>query len=267
MPSAAVFRSNAPPIAPSIASPIAPQIDRPSLSLFGLEPLRAAMEFGSHSLSRAPQVTGVDGHPVIIFPGMATGRISVSPLRRYCEQLGYAATDWGWGLNTGPQGDVSRWLAELAAHTADMLAPFDQSATLIGWSLGGVYAREVAKQLGSQVRQVITLGTPFNAAEDHTRVGWIYRLLSGESPAIERALSEQLRRAPPMPTTSIYSRSDGVVAWETCTHDAASLATPHVQDIEVNGSHLGLGWNPAVLQIVADRLAQDPQRWRPYRLS
>ena len=112
-----------------------------------------------------------DGHPVIIFPSMATGRISVSPLRRYCENLGYAASDKGWGLNAGPQGDIDRWLAELAAHTADMLAPFDQSATLIGWSLGGVYAREVAKRLSSKVRQVITLGTPFNASEDHTPGG------------------------------------------------------------------------------------------------
>ena len=196
---------------------------------------------------------------------MATGANAVSPLRRYCEQLGYAAADWGWGLNSGPQGNIDRWMEELGAHIGDMLEPFDQSATLIGWSLGGVYAREVAKLLGPKVRQVITLGTPFNAAEDHTRVGWIYRLLSGEQIEYSPALSARLRIAPDVPTTSIYSRTDGVVAWQTCLHDAQAARSGHVEDLEVSSSHIGLGWNPAVLRIIADRLAQKPGRWRKYQ--
>ena len=179
----------------------------------------------------------------------------MAPLRRHCEALGYGAADWGRGYNTGPQGDVDAWLAELAAHTTERLSPFDQSATLIGWSLGGLYARELAKQLWTQVRQVITIGTPFNACADHTNVGWIFRMLSGETPACAPALSARLRSAPPVPTTSIYSRTDGVVAWQTCRHDKAMH---QVEDIEVRGSHIGMGWNPAVLRVVADRLAQRP---------
>ena len=112
-------------------------IQRPSLALLGFEPWRAAFEFASHKLGRwdEPLAPG-DGHPVIVFPGMASDGTATAPLRQYCESLGYQAFDWGRGFNTGPQGNIDAWLAELAAHTARMLAPFDQSATLIGWSLG-----------------------------------------------------------------------------------------------------------------------------------
>ena len=247
----------------AVSCGIAP-IKRPSLALLGLEPWRAAFEFVAHKLARATPAVAGDGHPVIIFPGLGTDGTAIAPLRRHCEALGYAAADWGRGYNTGPQGDTDVWLAKLAAHTAEMLAPFDQSATLIGWSLGGLYARELAKQLGPQVRQVITIGTPFNAAADHTNVGWIFRLLSGETPAYDAALSARLSSAPPVPTTSIYSRSDGVVAWQTCRHGEAAH---QVEDIEVQGSHIGMGWNPSVLRVVADRLAQRPGRWRPYAVS
>lgn len=238
-----------------------PSIERPSLALFGIEPWRAALEFASHQFSPAATQPGGDGHPVIIFPGMGTNGTAVAPMRRHCEALGYAALDWGRGFDRGPQGDIDAWLAQLQAHTAELLHGHAQSATFIGWSLGGIYARELAKTMGSRVRQVITIGTPFNAAADHTNVGWIFRLLSGQAPTVDDALSARLRRAPPVPTTSIYSRSDGVVAWQTCRHDVESH---RVQDVEVQGSHVGLGWNRSVLRIVGDRLAQAPGCWRRY---
>ena len=188
-------------------------IERPSLALFGIEPWRAAFEFASHQISPAAAKLGAgDGHPVVIFPGMGTDGKAVAPLRRYCQSLGYEALDWGRGWNCGPQGDVDAWLAELKAHMTDMLSGFEQSATFIGWSLGGIYARELSKTMGRRVRQVITIGTPFNASADHTNVGWIFRLLSGSAPPFTAALSARLRSAPAVPTTSIYSRSDGVVA-------------------------------------------------------
>ena len=216
-------------------------ISRPSLRLLGAEPLRAALEYASYQtkVRRQAAISPVgDSHPVIIFPGLATNGSAVAPLRKFCASLGYAALDWGRGYNTGPRGNLTQWLDQLADHTAALLAPHQASASLIGWSLGGLYAREVAKRLSSQTRQVITIGTPFNATADHTRVGWLYRLLSGAAVDIAPAFSCQLRTPPPVPTTSIYSRSDGIVAWETCLH--ASPAH-HVEDIEVNGSHIGLG--------------------------
>ena len=236
-------------------------IKRPSLALLGAEPLRAALEFLSHKLegdAQLPKGQG-DGHPVLIFPGLGMDRKSLVPLLKTCDSLGYAAVDWGRGYNTGPQGDVDAWLRELAVHTTEVLKNYDQTATLIGWSLGGLYARELSKLLQGQIRQVITIGTPFNADTDHTNVGWLYRLLSNSTPAFDEELSQRLRKAPPVPTTSIYSRSDGIVAWQSCRHRQPRR---NVQDIEIRGSHIGMGWNPAVLRVVADRLAQQPGRWR-----
>jgi pimeloyl-ACP methyl ester carboxylesterase len=238
-----------------------PLIDRPSLTLLGTEPWRAAIEFLSHKLSSPLGVASGDGHPVVIFPGLGTDGTAVAPLRAHCQALGYDAFDWGEGFNTGPQGDIDEWLAELAARVSASLSGFDQSATLIGWSLGGLYARELGKLLEPHVRQVITIATPFNATGDHTNVGWLYRLLGGNRAAFDPVLSERLKTAPPVPTTSIYSRSDGVVAWQTCLHDRPSS---EVQDIEIHGSHIGMGWNKAALAIIGDRLAQRPGKWRPY---
>ncbi|MDB5778440.1 MAG: hypothetical protein JWP93_805 [Polaromonas sp.] len=241
------------------------EICRPPLTLLGTEPWRAALEFLAFKVNDVRQrkmVPAGDGHPVIIFPGLATDSSAIAPLRDYCESLGYTMLDWGRGFNTGPKGDLDRWLEDLATHTAELLAEHQDKATLIGWSLGGLYAREIGKLLAPQVRQVITIGTPFNAEADHTNVGWLFRLLSGTPAAIDPALSKRLRTPPPLPTTSIYSRSDGVVAWETCRHDKPAR---QVQDIEINGSHIGMGWNPAVLQIVGDRLGQQPSNWQPYR--
>jgi pimeloyl-ACP methyl ester carboxylesterase len=236
-------------------------ISRPSLTLLGIEPWRAAFEFVSHKLSGPRPAPDGDGHPIVIFPGLGTDGSAVAPLRAHCQALGYEAFDWGEGFNTGPQGDVDEWLGGLASRVSTSLRKFDQSATLIGWSLGGLYARELGKLLQAQVRQVITIATPFNATDDHTNAGWLYRMLGGKNLPFDADLSARLKTAPPVPTTSIYSRSDGVVAWQTCLHDKTS---DQVQDIEIHGSHIGMGWNKAALQIVGDRLAQAPGQWQPY---
>ena len=238
-------------------------ITRPSLKLLGTEPWRAAAEFMSFKLRRKPaaSVAG-DGHPVIIFPGMASDGRAVAPLRNYCQSLGYSALDWGRGFNTGPRGDVDSWMQELADEVSQTLKAYpEQPATLVGWSLGGFYARELGKLLAPQVRQVITIGTPFNAEADHTNVGWLFKLLNGAAPAFDSDLAKRLRTPPPLPTTAIYSRTDGIVAWQTCRHDVPSRK---VENIEIEGSHIGMGWNPAVLKVIADRLAQKPAQWQPY---
>jgi pimeloyl-ACP methyl ester carboxylesterase len=228
-------------------------IQRPGLLLLGTEPFRAAAEFAWQKFSKLDISKDGDGHPVIIFPGLGTDGRSVATLRAHCRTLGYDAVDWGQGFNTGPKGNLDDWLKVLKLQVADLLDRHTQQATLIGWSLGGLYAREIAKLMAPRIRHVITIGTPFNADADHTNVGWMFRLLSGTSPAIDSVMSQRLRTPPPMRTTAIYSRSDGVVAWQTCRHDKSSLL---VQDIEVNSSHIGMGWNREVLAVVTDRLAQ-----------
>jgi pimeloyl-ACP methyl ester carboxylesterase len=241
--------------------PTANAIQRPSLAMLGAEPFRAAMEFACNSLGKAADTRPGDGHPVVIFPGLGADGRSVATLRDHCRSLGYDAFDWGRGFNTGPKGDLEAWLLDLKSQVTELLAGHAQPATLIGWSLGGLYAREVGKLMAPRIRQVITIATPFNADADHTNVGWLFRMLSGSTSAMDPGLSQRLRTPPPMRTTSIYSRSDGVVAWQTCRHHLRSRL---VHDIEVDGSHIGMGWNRDVLAAVADRLDQPPGPWRRY---
>ncbi|NKI94625.1 alpha/beta fold hydrolase [Rhizobacter sp. SG703] len=241
---------------PSAALGPAP-ISRPALGLLVSEPWRAALELASHRLGRGfstVQRKG-DGHPVVIFPGLAADGSAVATLREHCTALGYTAFDWGRGLNVGPRGDVDAWMADLADHVRALLERHEGRATLVGWSLGGLYARELGKLLAPQVRRVITIGTPFNAEADHSHVGWLYRLLNGAPARLDAAMSRRLRTPPPVPTASIYSRNDGIVAWQTCIHGAQEHATGLVRDLEVDSSHIGMVWNPRVLNAVGELLA------------
>ncbi len=106
----------------------------------------------------------------------------MATLREHCRSLGYEAFDWGQGFNTGPRGDLDAWLEGLKCQVTDLLSAHEQPATLIGWSLGGLDGREVGKLMAPRLRQVITIRTPFNAQADHTNVGWLFRLLSGQAP-------------------------------------------------------------------------------------
>lgn len=232
----------------------------PSLALFGLEPFRAVIEYSRLCMMDWRGAPTGDGHPVIIFPGLGTNGTWAAPLKSYCRELGYAAEDWGRGLNRGPSGDIERWLDDLATDVSAIIGNAKGRCTLIRWSLGGIYAREMAKRLPKRVRQVITIGAPFAANSEQTNAGWLYRLLSGRRLHIDhQALSEKLRAAPPVPTTAIYSRTDGVVAWQACRETGTNS-----ENVEVRSSHIGLVWNPTVLAVIADRLSQRDGSWRPY---
>ena len=162
--------------------------------LLGMEPFRAAMEFAWRDLaSPAPPRNG-DGHPVVIFPGLGADGNSVTVLRDHCRALGYTAFDWGQGFNIGPQGPLDTWLQGLAHRVAALLAGHAKPATLIGWSLGGLYARELGKLLAPRVRQVITIGTPFNPDAAHP--GWLLRWLGGVAKPMDAALGIRLRTPP-----------------------------------------------------------------------
>jgi len=225
----------------------------PSLALLGAEPLRALLEFaGTQLWPRRRDALG-DGHPVVLFPGLASDGLALGPLKTLCRSLGHPACDWGRGFNTGPTGDLDEWISDLADDVARLIEPHGQRASLIGWSLGGVYAREIARQRPELVRQVVTIGTPFAGTVAQTRAGWAFRLLNGQPAPSDEALQARLRRCPPVPTTSIYSRSDGVVAWQACQQVEGR---GRFENVEVQGSHLGLGWNPQVFDVIAGRLAQ-----------
>jgi pimeloyl-ACP methyl ester carboxylesterase len=237
---------------------------RPSLVLFTSEPVRAAADLLDY-LARPspPSPRSPDRHTVVLFPGLGANGLSMWTLRQHLLRLGYRAIDWGEGFNAGPTGDIDVWLKSLkdaVLARADVGAAAALPAgdlSLVGWSLGGFYAREIAKLAPERVRRVITIGTPFNGSSAQTHAGWLFKLLNGQAPAESPQLRARLASPPPVPTTAIFSRRDGVVAWQTCQHgQQGSPSRRGVTDIEVSASHLGMGWNREVLGAVANELAR-----------
>ena len=229
----------------------------PSLLLLALEGTRAAWEFGA-TLATLPILHSAprgDGHSVLIFPGLVASDLSTEPLRRYLQAQGYRAHEWGLGRNFGPRPGV---LDACRDRIRRLRRESGRKVSLIGWSLGGVYARGMAKEMETDVRSVITLGTPFRGSPRATNAWRVYEMASGET--VDTINREEIERSPPVPTTSIFSRTDGVVAWQCSVEREAA----YVENIEVEASHIGLGVHPAVLYAIADRLAQPEGAWRRF---
>jgi pimeloyl-ACP methyl ester carboxylesterase len=219
---------------------------------------RAPWEFAA-TLAVMPwlrRVPAGDGHPVLVFPGLGASQQSTRLLREFLSGLGYAAYDWGLGRNRPRDG----LLDACRQRVLELAAQHGRKVSLVGWSLGGVYARELAKQLEPQTRCVITLGSPFAGHVRANNAARAYELYSGKPLRHDPVRAERLRKAPAVPTTSIYSKSDGVVAWQCSLNDEA----PHTENIEIQASHLGLGVNPLAMYAVADRLRQNPATWQRF---
>jgi pimeloyl-ACP methyl ester carboxylesterase len=231
----------------------------PSLALLATEPLRAALEFFGAGVARLATVQG-DGHPVIVYPGLGAGALSTTQLRSHLASCKFRVQDWNMGVNTGPDGLLDDWLPTLAQRVRDLHQRHGRRASLVGWSLGGIYAREVAKLCPEAVRQVITLATPHLSVREANHMGTLVKMLGGDTSQFTPQLEARLAQRPPVPTTSIYSESDGVVCWRGCLEEPGT----DVENIAVHASHFGMPTHPDVLRIVADRLAQAEGAWRPY---
>ncbi len=226
---------------------------------------RAPWEFGA-TLATYPllqyalrDVVRGDGHSVIVFPGLAASDISTTPLRTFLQRIGYAPHGWHQGINLGPREGV----VEIAAEQVQKV--YEQSGrqvSLIGWSLGGIYARELAKLVPHAVRNVMSLGTPFAGPPSATNAWWLYQLANGKN-SVDHALQAGLREAPPVPTTSVFSKSDGIVAWQCSVQDAKFTQSPF-ENIELIASHFGIGFNPLAWYLLADRLSQTQEAWEPF---
>ena len=197
-----------------------------------------------------------DGHPVLVLPGLAASDASTALLRRFLRSRGYAAFGWGQGRNLGMrEGVVERAHDKLR----ELYVESGRTVSLIGWSLGGIYARELAKHSPEMVRLCISMGTPFTGHPRETNAWRLYEFASGHK--IDwHDFHGPLRAAPPVPTTSIWSPTDGVVAWRCSVETRRILA----ENIVVDASHLGLGAHPATLYAIADRLAQPEGEWEPF---
>lgn len=238
-----------------------PDVRRPSRWLLAAEAPRALGEL-AWLLAARPALAGAprgDGHPVLVLPGMGADDRSTVPLRRFLTRLGYRTHGWGLGTNV-PSRDVAGRLQ----HRLERLRAEDpEPMSLVGWSLGGIYARRIARRSPQAVRAVVTLGSPFRSLPG-------YR---GRSAPLLRAAARRRGQAPrtwprgddlplPVPSTSVLSRTDGIVPWQACVNPRADAH----ETLEVIGSHCGLGHHPAVLYVVADRLAQAPGAWRPLQI-
>jgi pimeloyl-ACP methyl ester carboxylesterase len=234
----------------------------PGLGLL-LAEVRGIFEFNtslllSPVLMRAPKG---DGHPVLTLPGFLASDLSMAPMRRYLREIGYDTYAWKMGRNVG---GVSRMRAALRDRLAEIHSATGRKISVVGWSLGGVYARDLALQAPHMVRCVVTLGSPFAGDARATNATRLYEALSGEAVEDNSGLRDAIAGDLPVPATSIYSRTDGIVNWRTCVLRPSETA----ENIEVYlASHVGLGVNAAALWAVADRLAQSEGEFRQFDRS
>ncbi len=234
------------------------KIKRPSLFWLITEAGRALAETGISYPYRKFFVDNEcgDGHPILVLPGFLASDMSTSYLRKYLDNMGYVSYGWNLGRNSG-QEDA---LYELEKTLGDIYEKHGKKVSIIGWSLGGVYARQLSKMQTNMVRQVITLASPFRGISEANNVAWIYNLITGGKRVadVDPQLLIDLPKPTPVPTTSIYSKQDGVVPWEYCMEEVEDSIH---QNIEVRGSHLGMANNPSVLKIITNRLQYKRENW------
>jgi len=221
-------------------------------SLVGLSPLLSALPRG-------------DGHPVLVLPGFMASVQSTGILRRWLERLGYPAYPWTFGRNLGPRGDLTE---RMVRRTLELAEVYGQPVSLVGQSLGGIYAREIARQAPAAVRQVVTLGSPFGALTGGGTNPGVSRLFEASTGKTREQLADEnlfvdMLRPPPVPSTAVFSRTDGIAHWRVCIEQ--DVAT--TDNVEIIGSHCGMGFNPVVMWILAERLAQAAGAWRRFPRS
>lgn len=238
----------------------------PAFPLPFLEPMRALSELatqpvGAMLMRWAPKG---DGHPVLTLPGFLTGDGSTALIRRHLRARNFRAYSWKLGRNNGPHSSGENG-ALVDARVNEIYDKTGQRISLVGWSLGGVMARNAARRQPDKIRQVITLGSPFDATPDSTSIESLFKIVSGRNTRdreFQQSVLDYNRPPPPpeVPCTSVFTKTDGIVHWTTCIERPAD----HTDNIEVYASHTGLGFNPSVYYLLAERLAQPDGEWAPF---
>jgi hypothetical protein len=231
--------------------------------------LRATLEVatlmaGLPLLAKAPKG---DGHPVLLLPGFGATDSSMEALRLFLKSRNYKVEAWGMGRNTGFHRKFSNVLEQKVRYLHHR---HGERVSLVGWSLGGVFAFYAGHVAPECVRSVISLGSPLRIDPDQrppAGVSVMYRVLAhpmGPIAHAARSRSKAMRAPPPVPSTCIFSEQDGVVPPEQAT--LPGNPADH-ENVRVPGGHLGLGFNSLVMWIIADRLAQPEGQWRPFEPS
>ncbi|MBK6324254.1 MAG: alpha/beta hydrolase [Burkholderiales bacterium] len=208
-----------------------------------------------------------DGHPVLLVPGFMASESSLVALKLFLQNKGYDVHTWGLGRNMGFRSKHANALPQKIRYLHHVTG---KKVSLVGWSLGGVFSMYGAQQALDCVRCVITLGSPVSVdaagSQSPNAIKALYRLVShrlGASAHVmqPRAKDMRERRRLAIPTSCLYSLSDGVVPPQEATIDGDPALH---ENIRIAGSHIGLGFNGIVLAVVADRLAQPEDNWKPF---
>jgi pimeloyl-ACP methyl ester carboxylesterase len=239
-----------------------PYVPPPASWLALTEAQRAMAEIISLRISRGllRRAPVGDGHGVMVLPGFLGGDGYNRALRRFLRGRHYGVHGWGQGRNLGPRDGV---LDALRERLIDLSERYEGAISLVGHSLGGIFARELAREMPQRVRQVISLGSPFGSGRMTASLP--ARLFVSLNPMEELPLDPGiLPQAPPVPTTTIYSRGDGIVNWETTVQVNGHS---EAQNIQVRGSHCGMTLNPSIWFLIAERLAQAEGQWQPFAVD
>lgn len=234
---------------------------RPPSRLLTLAEGRAIFELGAVKalMPLARQLPEGDGHGVLCLPGFMASERSFGPMRDFLTARNYQPFDWDQGRNYGLRDGLIEALLDRISELADETGG---KISLIGWSLGGIFARELAKRHPKAIRQVIALGSPFTGPPTATHAYKLYERMAGHS-ADNPPIPLDLETVPPHPFTSVFTRTDGIVNWKTCLQKHAQNHD-NWENIEVRASHCGIGVNPASFYVIADRLAQKEGEWAPF---
>ncbi len=206
-----------------------------------------------------PRVKPADSKTVMLIPGFMAGDVTLAPMANFCRWLGHRAVFAGiWSNSKCPRESIEH-LGQRLVRTAER---WDSPIVLVGHSLGGVYARELAHRNPQIVERVITLGSPIRWPRDSSNhaVAAVARSMARIRGKAEGCLSEacscgmRMQELSPkdVPTTVVYSRTDGVVHWQSCVDHSES---PNVENVEVHGSHVGMAFSADVYRVLAARLA------------
>jgi triacylglycerol lipase len=243
---------------------------RPSF-LHSLFELRVPMElalFWVHGIHHQWPHVAKHGNrkSIMLIPGFMAGDTSLAPLAGLCRWLGHKTFFTGIKSNS----DCPRETARLLEQHLKRIHEDEGRVTVIGQSLGGVYARELAARRPELVERIITLGSPVELSDDSASpllsamAVRVARLRNLEEGCLTRSCPCGMKmsdRIPDeVPTTVVYSKTDGVVHWTSCIDRSGAQ---NVENIEVMSSHCGMGLNTDVLKIVADRLARAPRQSAP----
>lgn len=219
--------------------------------------------------------------PIILFPGFASDERYMKPLALYLNKLGYQTEGWGLGVNLAGanmdhtledlsdswdveskpdydpvtysgEGGVPFLCDQAVARVRQRSEELGSPVTLIGWSLGGYLAREVARDLPDQVAQVITLGAPVLGGSKYTTAASLFRAKGYDLDWIEREVLKRDARPITQPITAIFSKSDAIVDWRA----AIDKVSPNIEHIRVNASHLGMGFRRQIWQLIVTALRQ-----------